>query len=208
MRSVRKHSNASDEKKKKQFDAIVRECDAVMRTYLFVLDKINRSDNLIRIMSSEESTSWTRIPMKADYWDLDNPLRMYFDDDSSAFSMMRVPSDSQMKAVFPTDVDDRGRRIIEGIRFFSLDDTHKFGDKSKNTRSPVKLTIPIGLELRAFLINYIFPDNIPGGVGKYKHNPRYKIENDKVTIGIPETSWAEFLSTFPDENLNFSKDNI
>lgn len=98
----------------------------------------------------------------------------------------------------------RGRRIIEGIRFFSLDDTHKFGDKSKNTRSPVKLTIPIGLELRAFLINYIFPDNIPGGVGKYKHNPRYKIENDKVTIGIPETSWAEFLSTFPDENLNFS----
>lgn len=59
-------------------------------------------------MSSEESTSWTRIPMKADYWDLDNPLRMYFDDDSSAFSMMRVPSDSQMKAVFPTDVDDRG----------------------------------------------------------------------------------------------------
>lgn len=182
-------------------EAIRLSFSTALETYQKVLRWIETAGYLTRVMSEKEADAWSILPKIGNPWAENNLHRENYSWLQNNVSQIYLDQDlsplmASMASFFPTAVDKTtGRRVVEAIRFFSLDGTHKFNDKEKNDRSPITLKIPICTELRNYLMNYVFPDSISGGVSReYRCNPRYKMENKRPTIGIPETGWAEFLS--------------
>lgn len=197
----------------------VDEYDKTLVNYFKAIEKINLSEVLIRTMCPEEKAEWAKLAHLSKQWhklpaetgpkesgwqgsqwrklgeysrpkttnNIGGILRTEYD---NGVSLECILDD-----FFPKKIGDKGRKMVEGTKYFSIEGgKHHFGDNNKNKTNSNQLEIKISDRVRFFLKNYLVPDSISGGVPvRYKKNPRFKIEHNKVTIAIPEGGWAEFL---------------